>query len=48
MDSTQGNEIVTVNINDIVIGERIRKDFSEEELSSLNESIKNDGLLQPS
>lgn len=47
MDSTQGNEIVTVNINDIVIGERIRKVFSEEELSSLKESIDKDGLLQP-
>lgn len=47
MDNTPDNEIVAVNIDDIVIGERIRKDFSGAELSSLKESIKTDGLLQP-
>ena len=41
------NEVVDVNISDITIGKRIRSTRSENELSSLMESIKNEGLLQP-
>lgn len=45
--SSAVNEIDDVNISDITIGKRIRSTRSENELSSLMESIKNEGLLQP-
>lgn len=41
------NSITDYNIDEIDVGNRIRSHFSEEDLDSLKDSIKQDGLLQP-
>ena len=42
-----GNEAVTLSIDDIVVEEQVRKDFGENEISELAESIKQVGIINP-
>ncbi|MCL4497067.1 MAG: ParB/RepB/Spo0J family partition protein [Deltaproteobacteria bacterium] len=42
-----GNEAVTLSIDEIVVEEQVRKEFDEETIKELAESIKSVGLINP-
>lgn len=42
-----GNEAITLPIDDIVVEEQVRREFGDEEIEALAESIKQVGLINP-